>query len=258
MIDGSSLASAPGMRCIHPRRRRPQGRCSTARSDTKTASIADRRVLDIPEEDGILPEGFSPADSDIVCGRGRSYAKHIGNMSFKGAIRANAERYMNAQRRIDKILVVDSVVDDLLENGCRFVKRDCTTKRWHQMGQAYVHEKTGHALRDLLKEQERRTSSGSRNTTRTSTIVDKNPPKIQADEITNLDDGAMLGRRSTHEPIVNLSHMIDGIDYDSDVPTTTGVPTIEGANDFDNLFELLFPHEKGNLEHDIVSYNCVD
>jgi hypothetical protein len=100
---------------------------------------------------GILPVGFSPADTDILCGRGKAFANHPGNKTFSNIVRDNLQRYVDAPKRMDKSIVVASVVCEIISSGTRFVKQEKRSGRWYQMNQDQMHEKTGHAIRDLIK-----------------------------------------------------------------------------------------------------------
>ena len=97
----------------------------------------------------LLPEGYKPTNLDIVCGRGKGYLKHEGNIRFSTVIQANLQRYARAPRRFDKSLLVVSIVDYLRATGARFIKLDRKTKRWYDI-EDQAHEKTGHAIRDQL------------------------------------------------------------------------------------------------------------
>ena len=66
-------------------------------------------------------------------------------------IRANLQRYTDAPKRIDKSLVVSLIVSSLKDDGYNFVRQDTKTRRWFQLSDPQVHEKTGHAIRDVLK-----------------------------------------------------------------------------------------------------------
>jgi hypothetical protein len=123
----------------------------------------------VPQEaidGGILPKGFQPADTDILCGRGKAFANHPGNKNFSDTVRENLYRYVEAPKRLDKSAVVASVVSEILNSGARFVKQEKISRRWYQMNKDQAHEKTGHAIRDLIKNKsmagENSTPSGSK------------------------------------------------------------------------------------------------
>jgi hypothetical protein len=119
---------------------------------------------------GILPADYTPSDIDVCCGRGKAYHSHNGNKAFIKIVQESAQQYIDAQKRVDKSMVVAAVVRGILDRGVRFVKQDKTTKRWYQMSEDQAHEKTGHAIRDYIKNMDGKKSS-SASTTATNTTT---------------------------------------------------------------------------------------
>jgi predicted amidophosphoribosyltransferase len=54
---------------------------------------------------------------DILRGREKSFAQHVGKKPFPEAGHANLRRYFEARKRFDKSVIVSSVVNSLLETG---------------------------------------------------------------------------------------------------------------------------------------------
>jgi hypothetical protein len=98
-------------------------------------------------------EMITPTDTDILCGRGRAFRQHPGNKVFNKTIRHNLQRYVNAPKKMDKSIVVATVVRLLRASGARFLKQDKKSKGFYEVAADQVHGKTGHAIRDLLKAQ---------------------------------------------------------------------------------------------------------
>jgi hypothetical protein len=94
---------------------------------------------------------ITPTEIDILCGRGRTFAKHPGNKIFNQAVHHNLQNYADAPKRIDKSIVVASVVSSLLDQGTRFLKQDKKSKNYYVLSSEQIHGKTGHAIRDILK-----------------------------------------------------------------------------------------------------------
>lgn len=88
-------------------------------------------------------------DMDILCGRGKAYANHPGNLKFSHKIQSNLQKYRDAPKRIDRSIVLATMVDEFFDEGCRFLKKDKATNAWVQLNAEQCHEKVGHALRDL-------------------------------------------------------------------------------------------------------------
>mmetsp|Transcript_22978 Transcript_22978/g.34851 ORF Transcript_22978/g.34851 Transcript_22978/m.34851 type:complete len:547 (+) Transcript_22978:101-1741(+) len=89
-----------------------------------------------------------PEDFDILLGRGKTSFNHVGNRRFRVFIDINLQRYMDAQSRMEKTLVVNSVVEAIQDGGGRFLKQDNKTKKWYKVNAKMAREKVGHALRD--------------------------------------------------------------------------------------------------------------
>ena len=97
-----------------------------------------------------LPDDFVPRDIDILCGRGRGVFDHTGNRHFKQLIQAHANEYRDARTKIDKGVVVASLVDSIREQGILFVKKDAKTQSWYDIGEYQARDKTSHAIRDYM------------------------------------------------------------------------------------------------------------
>lgn len=100
---------------------------------------------------GLMPLSFEPAPMDIVCGRGCANATRAGNRFFGAAVEAHLQEYRNARNRTDKSLVVTAVMKQMQDAGSRFLKMDKTADRWRVMTRQEAHNKTGHAIRDMIR-----------------------------------------------------------------------------------------------------------
>jgi hypothetical protein len=83
----------------------------------------------------LLPEGFSPGDNDVICGRGKKCYSHIGNERFRQRVSAVLNAYSQAKSKLDKSNVLSSVVDqvrDASRDG-GFVKQN-EDGRWADVG----------------------------------------------------------------------------------------------------------------------------
>eukprot|EP00934_Nitzschia_sp_Nitz4_P008417 Nitzschia sp. Nitz4//scaffold30_size153850//13522//14487//NITZ4_002758-RA/size153850-processed-gene-0.2-mRNA-1//1//CDS//3329547202//8407//frame0 len=121
-----------------------------------------------------------PTQLDICCGRGKRYLSHPGNILFQSLVKDSVYKYSVAPTKVAKSEVVASIVDELLLQGARFLKRDEKLGRWYRMSPALSRDKTGHAIRDLLNQQKRKqTSTGSvtSSTASVTTATALTPPK---------------------------------------------------------------------------------
>jgi hypothetical protein len=83
----------------------------------------------------LLPEGFTPGDNDVICGRGKKCYSHIGNERFRQKVSAVLSAYSQAKSKLDKSNVLSSVVDQV-RNASRdggFVKQT-EDGRWADVG----------------------------------------------------------------------------------------------------------------------------
>lgn len=97
-----------------------------------------------------LPEDFMPKENDVICGRGNAYCHLPSNILFTSIIRLNMKKYSEMAERPRRSTFVTSVLQQVEKEGLRFVKRDRKTKQWFEFCQDQVHEKVGHALRDMI------------------------------------------------------------------------------------------------------------
>ena len=89
---------------------------------------------------------------DILCGRGKGFWKHAGNLSFTQFVKDNLCGYLQAKTRKEKSKVISDLLATLSSEGFRFVKGDSKSKDgpWHEISRHEAHAKTSHAVRDHL------------------------------------------------------------------------------------------------------------
>lgn len=148
--------------------------------------VVDERVLaQAPiDQDTPLPNNFFPGNYDVKCGRGKACFNHIGNRRFRITIEINLGRYAKANSKLEKSLIVMSIVDTIRESSPTggFVKHDQRTGTWYEVGDHVAREKVGQALREALshqrgqalkkgKSQSRQAMKSRRSSTRDSFIL---------------------------------------------------------------------------------------
>jgi len=105
----------------------------------------------------VLLEGISkPHDNDVVCGRGGSNIKHLGNQHFRDLIAANKAVYAGLTKK-QKMMMARQIVD-IVHNtnpSGRFLARDAKTGLWYDIGLPRSLEKTSQALREKTTNQAR-------------------------------------------------------------------------------------------------------
>lgn len=99
-----------------------------------------------------LAPDFEPSPYDVICGRGKIAFNHAGNHRFRVTIDIYLQRYSKAKTKLEKSIIVMSIVDIFRQNSPTggFVKRDTSTGRWFEVGDAVAREKVGQALREAL------------------------------------------------------------------------------------------------------------
>mmetsp|Transcript_15348 Transcript_15348/g.24875 ORF Transcript_15348/g.24875 Transcript_15348/m.24875 type:complete len:256 (-) Transcript_15348:82-849(-) len=107
--------------------------------------------IDFRSKAGPLPDNFVPTEKDIVGGRGNAYSNRPGNTIFTSIIKQHLPRYINTPKRNGRSLIVASILEEILEAGCRFVKKDRKTQQWYEMTREQAHDKTSHAIRDMIR-----------------------------------------------------------------------------------------------------------
>jgi hypothetical protein len=88
---------------------------------------------------------------DILCGKDKTYAKHLGNRIFRAAILAFRDLYGSARCKQDKMAITRAVVRRLHDGyGSRFVRFH--DGRWEEISDVTARDKVSHALRFSLRE----------------------------------------------------------------------------------------------------------
>lgn len=159
---------------------------SNATAPSKPASKKRQRNYDFTLKAERLADDFAPLAADIVCGRGNFAVNHPGNMVFNEICRSSLDDYASASRRVDKSMVVASVLKEVTEDaGARFVKKH--RNQWYQMTMEQAHDKIGHCIRDMIRgdEKEKKTSK-SKEAIHQQSKPQIPPQKQQFQDILNL------------------------------------------------------------------------
>lgn len=86
--------------------------------------------------------------TDVLCGRGKTSFNHVGNRSFRDLIAESTQRYIDAKSRLQKSMVVHSIVEEVKKAQGRFLKQDRYSGQWFELDEKQAKEKVGHAIRD--------------------------------------------------------------------------------------------------------------
>jgi hypothetical protein len=105
-----------------------------------------------------LPADFEPNSYSIICGRGSSCYKAVGNRRFRVIVTMFLEQYSLADTKLAKSNIVSQVMDMIHSSGGSFVKQQQQKGeggQWYQVSTADAREKVGAQFRDCLHEQYR-------------------------------------------------------------------------------------------------------
>lgn len=88
-----------------------------------------------------------PLTNDILCGRGGSSNRHLGNIHFRELVAANKKVYVGLTKK-QKMLVARNIVDAIHSTNGRFLAKDLDTGLFYDIGLPRSLEKTSQALRE--------------------------------------------------------------------------------------------------------------
>ena len=90
--------------------------------------------------------------NDILCGR-RGKTSHRGNRRFRAVIAVHMPKYANPKTTWkQKAIIVEGLVEDMHQEGCRFLKQKGNTNLWYDVDHHNAKIKVGRALRDAKTE----------------------------------------------------------------------------------------------------------
>ena len=98
--------------------------------------------------DAVPSMGITPEANDVLCGRGRTAFQHTGNSRLRVLIARSLDRFTSSKTRMEKTNIVRSIVQNVLDCGGRFLKRDPSKTYWYLAGFKKAREKVSHAFRD--------------------------------------------------------------------------------------------------------------
>jgi hypothetical protein len=103
----------------------------------------------VPELPQAATDIEKPHSNDVLCGRGGSSNRHLGNMQFRELVAANKMSYVDLTKK-QKMLVARQIVG-MIQSASpqgRFLAKDLDTGLWYDIGVPRSLEKTSQALRE--------------------------------------------------------------------------------------------------------------
>jgi hypothetical protein len=130
----------------HPHMESSQSRYPSSPPSYHSSAHELPPVLELPQETTNIEK---PHSNDVLCGRGGSSNRHLGNMQFRELVAANKMSYVELTKK-QKMLVARQIVD-MLQSASppgRFLAKDLDTGLWYNIGVPRSLEKTSQALRE--------------------------------------------------------------------------------------------------------------
>lgn len=105
--------------------------------------------LQLPDQQQQKTNIHEPHPNDVLCGRGGSSNRHIGNLNFRSLVAANKEMYVTLTKK-QKMIVARKIVETIhmQDPPGRFLQKDSHTGLWFDIGVPRSLEKTSQALRE--------------------------------------------------------------------------------------------------------------
>ena len=101
---------------------------------------------------------LTPAENDVLLGRGRPFQEWHGNLQLANIIDVHREKYGNADRA-KKTAISKDVLSIVKSCNGRFLQQDKATGEWEQLSDAVAREKVSSGFRRKeLKEEEKRSA----------------------------------------------------------------------------------------------------
>jgi hypothetical protein len=97
-----------------------------------------------------LAQDFQPGPMDVICAKGKRALNHSGNKRLRALIHSRLEEYSKAASKLDKSLIVSSIVESVCQaspDGGFVKERD---GQWFEVGDHVTREKIGQIFRDIL------------------------------------------------------------------------------------------------------------
>ena len=154
-----------------------------------------------------------PRRNDVLLGRGRPYQNFIGNRRMLRIVSQFKEQY-NAKPRDQKRPYVETVLDEVLRDGTRFLQRidgAGGSERWEEVGRAKAAEKVWHALRNKARTKNRSKPKSSQQ--------EPSPPVTDPPAVAASNPATVAGAASG-------GHGVSSYNPDAFIPPTVGIPGI--------------------------------
>ena len=110
---------------------------------------------DLDTEAHCMPADYKIHPYDVLNGRQKVAFNNVGNRRFRVTLTLAVTQYKNASSRSEKSRVIDSIIHLVKQNGGRFLMH--RKGQWIDIGHQAAHEKVGHAFRDMVSANTKKT-----------------------------------------------------------------------------------------------------
>lgn len=158
---------------------------------------------------------IQPAENDVLLGRVATVFHHPGNRRYREIIALNLRRYKEAKTRLDKMVLIRQITDQVLDDGkVRFLRHDYRSGGWTEVPFRLAQDKVSHALRDginksifspLLPENESSTQI-SCETARLAATMSSGPSSTILPYHSDVSRVSMLNN-TAHSSLPNIAHI---------------------------------------------------
>ena len=98
-------------------------------------------------EDPTKMPSDTPTEFDVLLGREKESANHIGNKRYLAMVALHRNEYKSCTTRVAKTCITTRLIKEIHECGGRFLKKNDETGEYEEVSHQKAHDKVSHALR---------------------------------------------------------------------------------------------------------------
>jgi hypothetical protein len=89
----------------------------------------------------------TPTEFDVLLGREKESANHIGNKRYLAIVALHRNEYKSCTTRVAKTCITTRLIKEIHDCGGRFLKKNDETGEYEEVSHQKAHDKVSHALR---------------------------------------------------------------------------------------------------------------
>lgn len=205
-----------------------------------------------------------PHEHDVLCGRGVTTNRHIGNTNFRNLVHRNKEVYVSSTKK-GKMNISRSIVRAIRDQkpAGSFLEKDVSSGKWFDIGDKKAIEKTSQALRDAAAELRKKLSEDFSDPDFFQAVFDHEGAKkatCPADNVTEKNKPSLTVSPQQQQNLPHHSHQLptlkemsmENIDPDKySTPEATEIKRRIEANSKRQIFHNSRPVGENNLSSSI-------